>query len=107
MAEDFPAEVDGGVAEHNSILQCPSAQDKCTEYAKAQDGTSDLFPSMYASSYSVVATRLAFRSHSHDVTGIIGVRAPLHLGRAVTVLPEKNYTMPESMCCTNALKSAQ
>ena len=41
-------------------------------------------------------------------TGItIGVRAPrpLDLGEAVTLLPEKVYTMPESMCqCTNALK---
>ena len=27
------------------------------------------------------------------------------LGGAVTLLPEKKYTMPESMCCTNALKS--
>ena len=40
----------------------------------------------------------------------IGVRAPLDLvggggGRAVTLLPEKNYTMPESMCRINALKS--
>ena len=25
-AEYFPAEVDGGVAEHNSLLQCPSPQ---------------------------------------------------------------------------------
>ena len=23
IAEDFPVEVDGGVAEHNSLLQCP------------------------------------------------------------------------------------
>ena len=39
----------------------------------------------------------------------IGVRAPLDLGGgggAVTLLPGKNYTMPESTCqCTNALKS--
>ena len=27
MAEDFPVEVDGGVAEHNSLLQCPSPQE--------------------------------------------------------------------------------
>ena len=26
-------------------------------------------------------------------------------GESVTLLPEKKYTMPESMCCTNALKS--
>ena len=26
IAEDFPVEVDGGVAEHNSLLQCPSPQ---------------------------------------------------------------------------------
>ena len=36
----------------------------------------------------------------------IGVRAPLDLGGgAETLLPEKNYTMPERMCCANALKS--
>ena len=43
------------------------------------------------------------RSHhyaNHRRTGTFG------LGWAVTTLPEKNYTMPESMCCTkNALKS--
>ena len=55
IAEDFPVEVDGGVAEHNSLLQCPSPQEYCSECAKAQDGTSDLFPSMHACSYSVVA----------------------------------------------------
>ena len=27
IAEDFPVEVDGGVAEHNSLLQCPSPQE--------------------------------------------------------------------------------
>ena len=27
IAEDFPVEVGGGVAEHNSLLQCPSPQD--------------------------------------------------------------------------------
>ena len=26
IAEDFPVEVDGAVAEHNSLLQCPSPQ---------------------------------------------------------------------------------
>ena len=25
IAEDFPVEVDGGVTEHNSLLQCPSS----------------------------------------------------------------------------------
>ena len=37
--------------------------------------------------------------HVHMRTGTF------ELGGAVTLLPEKNYTMPESMCCTNALKS--
>ena len=55
IAEDFPVEVDGGVAEHNSLLQCPSPKEWCSECAKAQDGTSDLFPLMHAWSYSVVA----------------------------------------------------
>ena len=27
MADDFPVEVDGAVAEHNSLLQCPSPQE--------------------------------------------------------------------------------
>ena len=27
IAEGFPVEVDGGVAEHNSLLQCPSPQE--------------------------------------------------------------------------------
>ena len=27
IAEDFPVEVDGGVAEHNSLLECPSPQE--------------------------------------------------------------------------------
>ena len=27
IAEDFPVEVDGGVAEHNSLLQCQSPQE--------------------------------------------------------------------------------
>ena len=27
IAEDFPVEVDGVVAEHNSLLQCPSPQE--------------------------------------------------------------------------------
>ena len=27
IEEDFPVEVDGGVAEHNSLLQCPSPQE--------------------------------------------------------------------------------
>ena len=27
IAEDFPVEVDGDVAEHNSLLQCPSPQE--------------------------------------------------------------------------------
>ena len=27
IAEDFPVEVDGGVAEHNSLLQCPSPKE--------------------------------------------------------------------------------
>ena len=27
IAEDFAVEVDGGVAEHNSLLQCPSPQE--------------------------------------------------------------------------------
>ena len=27
IAEDFPVEIDGGVAEHNSLLQCPSPQE--------------------------------------------------------------------------------
>ena len=27
IAEDFPVEVDGGVAEHISLLQCPSPQE--------------------------------------------------------------------------------
>ena len=55
IAEDFAVEVDGGVAGHNSLLQCPSPQEKHSECAKAQDGTSDLFPLMHACSYSVVA----------------------------------------------------
>ena len=44
-----------------------------------------------------------------NVAPCIGVRALLDLGGgggAVTLLPEKNYhTLPESMCCRNALKS--
>ena len=36
---DFPTEVDRDVAEHNSLLQCPSPQEYCSECAKAQDGT--------------------------------------------------------------------
>jgi len=27
IAEDFPVEVDGGVVEHNTLLQCPSPQE--------------------------------------------------------------------------------
>ena len=27
IVDDFPVEVDGGVAEHNSLLQCPSPQE--------------------------------------------------------------------------------
>ena len=27
IAEDFPVEVDEGVTEHNSLLQCPSPQE--------------------------------------------------------------------------------
>ena len=27
IAEDFSVEVDGGVTEHNSLLQCPSPQE--------------------------------------------------------------------------------
>ena len=27
IAKDFPVEVDGDVAEHNSLLQCPSQQE--------------------------------------------------------------------------------
>ena len=27
IEKDFPVEVDGGVAEHNSLLQCPSPQE--------------------------------------------------------------------------------
>ena len=27
VAEDFPDEVDGGVTEYNSLLQCPSPQE--------------------------------------------------------------------------------
>ena len=27
IAEYFPAEVDGGVAEHNRLIQCPSLQE--------------------------------------------------------------------------------
>ena len=27
IAEDFPVEVDGGIAEHNSLLQRPSPQE--------------------------------------------------------------------------------
>ena len=27
IAEDFPVEVDGDVAEHNGLLQCPSTQE--------------------------------------------------------------------------------
>ena len=27
IEEDFPVEVDGGVDEHNSLLQCPSPQE--------------------------------------------------------------------------------
>ena len=27
IAEDFPVEVDGGVAEHNSLLRCPCPQE--------------------------------------------------------------------------------
>ena len=50
IAEDFPVEVDGAVAEHNSVLQCTSPQEWGSECAKAQDGTSDLFPSMHACS---------------------------------------------------------
>ena len=60
IAEDFPVEVDGGVAEHNSLLQCPSPQEQCSKCAIAQDGTSDLFPSMHACSFSVVAMCLRF-----------------------------------------------
>ena len=33
----------------------------------------------------------------------IGVRAPLDLGGG-DLIARKNYTMPESTCCTNALK---
>ena len=42
-----------------------------------------------------------------EIKKTTGVRAPLALGGggAVTLLPEKNYTMRESMCSTNALKS--
>ena len=51
----------------------------------------------------------AFGKNKVNVGMCIGVRAPLDLGggggRAVTLLPEKNYTMPESMCYTNAIKS--
>ena len=27
IAEDFPVEIDGGVAEHNNLLQCPSPEE--------------------------------------------------------------------------------
>ena len=54
IAENFPVEVDEGVTENNRVLQCPSPQ-YCSECAKAEDETSDLFPSMHACSYSVVA----------------------------------------------------
>ena len=43
----------------------------------------------------------------------IGVRAPLDLGAggggggSGDLIARKNYTMPESMCCTSALKSQQ
>ena len=39
------------------------------------------------------------RGPGHRRTGSYG------LGWAVTLFPEKYYTMPESLCCTNALKS--
>ena len=35
-------------------------------------------------------------------TGTFGIGGG---GGAVTLLPEKNYILPEAMCCTNALKS--
>ena len=60
IADDFPIEVDGGVAEHYSLLQCPSSPVECSECVKALDGTSDHFPSMHAFSYSVVAMCLRF-----------------------------------------------
>ena len=37
---------------------------------------------------------------SHRCTGTFG------LGGAVTILPEKKYTMPESMCCTKRTQIA-
>ena len=52
---------------------------------------------------------LSCRRH---VKTTIGVWVPSDFGGrgggrkgAVTLLPEKDYKMPESMCCTNALKS--
>ena len=43
-----------------------------------------------------------FRSSGHRRTGTFGLGGG---GGGVTILPEKYYTMPESMCCTKALNS--
>ena len=48
--------------------------------------------------FKVAVDQIKFNSH-HRRTGSFG------LWGAVTLLPEKNCAMPESMCCTNALKS--
>ena len=42
-------------------------------------------------------------SSKHRRTGTFGLGGGGAV--AVTLLPEKNYTMPERMCCANALKS--
>ena len=48
--------------------------------------------------FKLAVNQIKFNSH-HRRTGSFG------LGGPVTLLPEKNCEMPESMCCTNAFKS--
>ena len=79
-----------------SILSRHADQYSVDTLSAVDQQSIDNRPSVYESIENLVDFRPRCR---HRRTGTFG------LGGAVTLLPEKNYTMPERMSCANALKS--